>query len=144
AQAQNTSRFSLAPGHDFRANYGLEFYYDKATSDSSRQGMEGVTPAGNRSVASLFANLTYDYDGWLTLEGGLRYDRYRLRGQTGLSYPDLAKDGQRYTIDNPCKALRLTGCSTTTREDWDVDRDQGKLSPTLAVAVRPGVEWLEL
>lgn len=70
AQAQNTSRFSLAPGHDFRANYGLEFYYDKATSDSSRQGMEGVTPAGNRSVASLFANLTYDYDGWLTLEGG--------------------------------------------------------------------------
>ena len=144
AQAQNTSRFSLAPGHDFRANYGLEFYYDKATSDSSRQGMEGVTPAGNRSVASLFANLTYDYDGWLTLEGGLRYDRYRLRGQTGLSYPDLAKDGQRYTIDNPCKALRLTGCSTTTREDWAVDRDQGKLSPTLAVAVRPGVEWLEL
>lgn len=144
AQAQNTSRFSLAPGHDFRANYGLEFYYDKATSDSSREGMEGVTPAGNRSVGSLFANLTYDYDGWLTLEGGLRYDRYRLRGQTGLSYPDLAKDGQRYTIDNPCKALRLTGCSTTTREDWDVDRDQGKLSPTLAVAVRPGVEWLEL
>lgn len=56
----------------------------------------------------------------------------------------MAKDGQRYTIDNPCKALRLTGCSTTTREDWDVDRDQGKLSPTLAVAVRPGVEWLEL
>lgn len=144
AQAQNTSRFSLAPGHDFRANYGLEFYYDKATSDSSREGMEGVTPAGNRSVGSLFANLTYDYDGWLTLEGGLRYDRYRLRGQTGLSYPDLAKDGQRYTIDNPCKALRLTGCSTTTREDWDVDRDQGKLSPTLAVAVRPSVEWLEL
>lgn len=70
AQAQNTSRFSLAPGHDFRANYGLEFYYDKATSDSSREGMEGVTPAGNRSVGSLFANLTYDYDGWLTLEGG--------------------------------------------------------------------------
>ncbi|HAX9723396.1 TPA: TonB-dependent hemoglobin/transferrin/lactoferrin family receptor [Serratia marcescens] len=140
AQAQNTSRFSLAPGHDFRANYGLEFYYDKATSDSSRQGMDGVTPAGNRSVASLFANLTYDYDGWLTLEGGLRYDRYRLRGQTGLSYADFP-----YTAENPCKQLRLRNClATTTQQEWNVDRDQGKLSPTLALAVRPGVEWLEL
>lgn len=139
-QVQNTSRFSLAPGHDFSANYGLEGYYDKATSDSSREGMDGVTPAGNRSVSSLFANLTYDYDGWLTLEGGLRYDHYRLRGQTGLSYADFP-----YTIDNPCKQLRLRNClATTTHQEWNVDRDEGKLSPTLAVAVRPGVEWLEL
>ncbi|MEF3099122.1 heme acquisition protein HasR [Raoultella ornithinolytica] len=140
AQLQNTSHFSLAPAHGLKANYGAEFYYDKATSRSTSEDMEGVTPGGNRSIFSLFSTLTYEYDDWLTVEGGLRYDRYRLRGTTGMNYPEAT-----YTIDNPCTSRRLSGCLiSSSYHEWLVDREESRVSPTLALAVKPGVDWLEL
>lgn len=140
AQLQNTSHFSLAPAHLMKANYGVEFYYDKSTSRSTSADMEGVTPSGNRSIFSLFSTLTYEYDDWLTVEGGLRYDRYRLRGVTGMYYPEAT-----YTIDNPCTERRLSGCIiTNSYHEWSVDREQSRVSPTLALAIKPGVEWLEM
>lgn len=44
-----------------------------------------MTPKGDRALGSLFARLDYDYDDWLNLNAGLRYDRYRLRGDTGFN-----------------------------------------------------------
>ncbi|MEQ9886640.1 TonB-dependent receptor [Pectobacterium zantedeschiae] len=139
-QAQNTSRFSLPAQHTLSANYGIDVFYDKANSESTRESMAGVTPDGNRSLASLFANLTYGYDDFLTLEGGLRYDRYRLRGTTGMEITEFP-----YTVDAPCTANRLTLCSTVKNTHlWKVDSETGKFSPTAAIAIKPGINWLEL
>ena len=95
AQAQNTSTFALDDLSTLRASYGLEFFYDKVRPDSSQPrastsavgfpAAEGMTPKGDRALGSLFARLDYDYDDWLNLNAGLRYDRYRLRGDTGFN-----------------------------------------------------------
>lgn len=134
-QVQNTSYFPLPAAHDLRANYGLDFFYDKAESVSTSEGMNGVTPDGNRAMASLFTNLTYTYDDWLTLEGGMRYDRYRLRGNTAMEI---------WNIYDPCTQASKSRCTYRDTLSWNVDREAGKFSPTLAAAVKPGVEWLEL
>ncbi|QLF93551.1 TonB-dependent hemoglobin/transferrin/lactoferrin family receptor [Pseudomonas sp. ABC1] len=139
-QLQNHSYLQLTPQRQLDVDYGLEFFYDKATSDSSRTQVVNVTPGGNRSMASLFSRLSYEHDGWLTLEGGLRYDRYRLRGDTGMEIVTFP-----YTQENPCVARRLTGCPTVRAwTPWDVDAKEGRFSPTFALAVKPGVEWLQL
>ena len=139
-QAENTSLFYAGVRHAFKANYGLDFYYDKASSNSSQESMGGVTPDGNRSMTSLFANLEYIYDEWLTLQGGMRYDRYRLRGNTGMQIGEFP-----FTVDNPCTQGRLGRCSAVHRTlEWNVDDEHGKFSPTAAIGIKPGVEWLEL
>ncbi|MFJ5439349.1 TonB-dependent hemoglobin/transferrin/lactoferrin family receptor [Pectobacterium brasiliense] len=139
-QAQNTSSFSLPAQHALSANYGIDVFYDKANSESTRDSMTGVTPDGNRSLASLFANLTYGYDDFLTLEGGMRYDRYRLRGTTGMEISEFP-----YTVDSPCTANRLTLCpNVRSTHLWKIDSEAGKLSPTAAIAIKPGIDWLEL
>ncbi len=138
-QAQNTSRFYPTAGHELTANYGLDLFYDKATSDSTLDSMNGVTPNGNRSVASLFANLEYDYNDWLTLQGGMRYDRYHLRGSTGFTSFDFP-----WTVDNPCTERSAARCSVAKTHTYDIDDEHGKFSPTAAIAIKPGVDWLEL
>lgn len=134
-QAENTSHFHLPAIHSLQANYGLDIFYDKANSDSSKETMVGVTPAGNRTMASLFTNLTYEYDNWLRLESGIRYDRYRLRGNTSMNI---------WNIKNPCNERRVSSCTYQDVKSWDVDREEGKLSPTFGLGIKPGVEWLEL
>lgn len=137
-QAQNTSLFYAGVRHAFKANYGLDFYYDKASSNSSQESMGGVTPDGNRSMTSLFANLEYIYDEWLTLQGGMRYDRYRLRGRTG-----MLVWGFPYTESSPCRGP-IRGCPNTLEmQNWNLDNEHGKFSPTAAIGIRPGVDWLE-
>ncbi|AIU87940.1 TonB-dependent receptor [Pectobacterium odoriferum] len=141
AQAQNTSTLWQQGAHDLKADYGLDFYYDKITTDSTNSTASNATPEGNRAMASLFANLNYAYDEWVTLQGGLRYDRYRLRGTTSISYREIP-----YTVADPCKQGSIARCPpfVTTTQDWNVDDEHGKLSPTLFAGVRPGVEWLQL
>ncbi|PWC13504.1 TonB-dependent receptor [Brenneria roseae subsp. americana] len=141
-QAQNTSKLWFSGAHDLSADYGLELYYDKITTDSNSSSASSATPAGNRTMASLFANLNYAYDDWLTLHGGMRYDRYRLRGTASLSYREIA-----YTVDAPCTGRSIALCSPLTNEvtqNWDVDDEHGKISPTLFAGVKPGVDWLQL
>lgn len=140
-QAENTSHFYLSSLQELRANYGVDIFYDKANDRSTREEMNGSTPNGNRSLSSLFANLTYDYDQWFTAQAGIRYDRYRLRGVTGMDISDFP-----YTPENPCKSARLSQCggSVNRYQEWDIDRQQTKFSPTFALSVKPGVEWLEL
>ncbi|MFC3396089.1 TonB-dependent receptor [Brenneria rubrifaciens] len=140
-QAQNTAKLWQSGAHDLSADAGLELYYDKITADSNSSSTAGATPAGNRTMASLFANLNYAYDYWLTLQGGMRYDRYRLRGTTSLSYRELP-----FTVENPCTERSIARCpgTTTVTEYWDVNDEHGKLSPTLFAGVRPGLDWLQL
>ncbi|MFP9229662.1 TonB-dependent receptor [Pectobacterium cacticida] len=141
-QAQNTSSLWQNSGHDLNATYGMELYYDKITSESTNSSAVGTTPAGNRTMASLFANLNYGYDDWLTLQGGMRYDRYRLRGTTSLSYRTINP-----TQENPCTAANLALCQglfSDTTQYWNTNDEHGKLSPTLFAGVKPGLDWLQL
>ncbi|RKF17555.1 TonB-dependent receptor [Altericroceibacterium spongiae] len=93
-QLDNTSRFDL--GHDLilTANYGAEFYQDRAHSDVTidREGRiidtynqygrgDTLNPRGRRSMGGLFANFEVENE-LFTLGAGLRYDRYWLKGST--------------------------------------------------------------
>lgn len=68
-QLQNTSFFTLADHHQFRLNYGLEWFSDRSSGNSTHESMLGITPPGKRAITSTFAQLNYDYDNWLRLEG---------------------------------------------------------------------------
>ncbi|CFV21291.1 putative TonB dependent receptor protein [Yersinia enterocolitica] len=43
-QLQNTNFFALADYHQFRLNYGLEWFSDRSTGSSTRESMLGITP----------------------------------------------------------------------------------------------------
>lgn len=138
-QAQNTSTFALSELSVIKANYGLEFFYDKVRPDSTQPGdptsavtvpaSESLTPEGDRALGSLFGRLDYDYDGWLNVNAGLRYDRYRLRGETGISIRTF-RIGTTQQIGVPV--------------NYDVDTEEGRFSPTFGLSVKPGVDWLQL
>ncbi|MDR0192174.1 TonB-dependent hemoglobin/transferrin/lactoferrin family receptor [Pseudomonas yamanorum] len=138
-QAQNNSTFALSELSVLKANYGLEFFYDKVRPDSNQpveagsaveaSALESITPKGDRAMGSLFGRLDYDYDDWLNLNAGLRYDRYRLRGETGLN-----------TRTFIIGTTRQIGVPVA----YDVDREEGHFSPTFGLSVKPGVDWLQL
>ncbi|MCY1272135.1 TonB-dependent heme/hemoglobin receptor family protein [compost metagenome] len=138
-QLENTSTFLLGANSTLKANYGLEYFQDKVRPDSDQAVAassavdfpysEGMTPHGTRDLGSLFGNLEFDYGDWLTLSGGLRYDRYRLRGETGMITRTF-RLGTTQQIDAPIH--------------YDVDREEGEFSPTFGIAIRPGVDWLQL
>jgi outer membrane receptor protein involved in Fe transport len=65
-------------------------------------------------MGSLFGNLSFEHDGWLTLDAGLRYDRYRLTGKTGFTtwaYP-IGVTG----VDVPRERTEFA---------YDVEREEG-------------------
>lgn len=140
AQAQNTSTFALSELSTVKANYGLEFFYDKVRPDSSQPVPAGsavsaspaasMTPEGDRALGSVFTRLDYDYDGWLNLNAGLRYDRYRLRGETGINTRTFVVGKTPQQVSMPVA--------------YDIDDQQGRFSPTFGLSVKPGVEWLQL
>lgn len=118
---QNVSRFDMS-GFSLAATYGVEYFFDKtdtfATSAGSSNPLTNVefagsTPAGERGVGGAFAQLEVKRGEWLQILGGLRYDRYDLKGTSYL----------------------VTGRDTFT--SLHVDRGEGRLSPTATVAVTP-------
>ena len=141
-QLQNTSLFAPADQHQFRLNYGLEWFSDRSRGNSTHESMLGVTPPGKRTITSTFAQVNYDYSDWLRLEGGLRYDHYRLQGNTW-----MWTDESLHTRDNPCRKGSFFGPSCLRKEKyamtWDVDRREQQFSPTMAMGIKPGVQWLE-
>lgn len=149
-QLQNTSFFTLADHHQFRLNYGLEWFSDRSTGNSTHESMLGITPPGKRAITSTFAQLNYDYDNWLRLEGGLRHDQFRLQGNTWMLSKDFLGA---YTRENPCNRKiheqHVTNewkrCSSnqSMKMAWEVDRREQQLSPTAAIGIKPGVQWLE-
>lgn len=138
-QAQNTSTFQFGEALTTQANYGLELFHDKVSPESNQAVAagsavdfpfaEGMTPEGKRTMASLFTGLDFAYDDWLTLNAGLRYDRYRLRGETGMNIRTYILGTTRQT-DVPLR--------------YEVDREEGRFSPTFGIAIKPGVDWLQL
>lgn len=141
-QADNTSRFDFNTLGQVKWNYGLEMYQDEFKPRTNKveavnlQGLlpyvEGATPGGKRTIASLFSNLQYEYDNWLTLDAGLRYDRYRLEGQTGMT---LYKRDRFYNS--------LVGAKRVA-EVFDIDNEEGHFSPTFGIGIKPGLEWMQL
>lgn len=139
-QAENTSFFALSQASSLQANYGLEVFHDKVRPESDQAVTassavdypfaEGMTPEGTRVMGSLFTRLDYEYDGWLNLNAGLRYDRYRLRGDTGMNIRTFYLDGSNQQYNVPVL--------------YDVDREEGRFSPTFGIAVKPGLDWLQL
>lgn len=142
-QLQNTSRFYIGAADKLTLNYGGELFEDRykpatdrvaAPNEQSLPYVEGATPEGNKLTGSLFAQAQYEHDDWLTLDAGLRYDRYRLSGASGMTlwlYPEGP-----YEVGGVAK----------TRQDliFDDSTEQGRFSPTFGIAVKPGVDWLQL
>ncbi|MDQ0670744.1 TonB-dependent receptor [Pseudomonas sp. W2I6] len=141
-QGDNTSRFDFdALGH-VSWNYGVEVYQDKFKPSTNKveatnlSGLlpyvEGGTPGGKRTIASLFNNLQYEYGDWLTLDAGLRYDRYRLEGVTGMT---LYRRDRFYSSTVGAKRVE---------EVFDIDREEGQFSPTFGIGIKPGLDWMQL
>ncbi|MGE3712564.1 MAG: TonB-dependent receptor plug domain-containing protein, partial [Hyphomicrobiaceae bacterium] len=102
---ENTSRFDTALGA-LSFNYGAEAFKDngqtkmpgriigQGTNDNGvdiTDSLNGGMPSGNRVEAGGFVNAKLEHSNWLTLQGGLRYDWYRLRGNTTI-YGDRQRD----------------------------------------------------
>lgn len=141
-QVQNTSRFYFGQTDQLSFNYGVELFQDTfkpsseripAPSEKYNPFASGANPKGKRAMGSLFGDVTFEHDGWLTLDAGLRYDRYRLTGKTAMTtwaYP-IGVTG----VDVPREITEL---------QYDVEREEGRFSPTFGIGVKPGVDWLQL
>ncbi len=143
-QGENTSRFDLGRVGHVSWSYGLEMYQDRfkpstnkvESSNTVASGSLPYTPSadpeGKRTIASLFNTLQYDYDDWLTVDAGLRYDRYRLEGVTGMT---LWKRDRFYSSSVGARRVE---------DIFDIDREQGQFSPTFGIGIKPGLDWLQL
>ncbi|CNH96025.1 TonB-dependent hemoglobin/transferrin/lactoferrin family receptor [Yersinia ruckeri] len=147
-QWQNTQLLNLPDNHLLSFKYGIDWFSDRSSGHSTKDSMVGVTPEGKRSLTSVFTQLDYHYDNWLRLDGGLRFDKSHLQGHTWLPTWHLP-----HTIDNPCKRpanyykLGYNPIDPCVRQrlimTWDVDRHEQQLLPTVAMGIKPGVQWLE-
>ncbi len=142
-QLQNTSRWHLGQADTLSFNYGTELFQDSFRPSTERIAavneveslpyVQGANPKGKRVMASLFGKLTYEHDDWLTLDAGLRYDRYRLSGKTGVTtwmYPEGVTE------------VGLT--RQQTHMIFDEDTEEGRFSPTFGIALKPGPDWLQV
>ncbi|CAI8843644.1 heme acquisition protein HasR [Pseudomonas donghuensis] len=141
-QLQNTSRFYFGASDQLTFDYGTELFQDKfkprtdrvpASNEEAYPYVQGSTPGGKRVMASLFGQMQYEHGNWLTLDAGLRYDRYRLTGETGMTvwmYPDGPFEAD---LGKPATHLL-----------FDEAQEEGRFSPTFGIAVKPGVDWLQL
>lgn len=145
-QVQNTSRLWQLDTHDLIADYGAEIYRDEAISSSTDRNSltAGTTPEGKRTMASIFANFNYSHADWLEVQAGLRYDRYRMQGDASMGVKQV---NPIYTQGNPCTEHKMRNCKDLIINEtlyWDIDDEQGKLSPSLFVGINPGFDWLQL
>ncbi|MFT4191773.1 MAG: TonB-dependent hemoglobin/transferrin/lactoferrin family receptor, partial [Comamonas sp.] len=140
ATLENTARLQ-AWGQDFEWVQGGEIFRDRTHSAASTNGSNASSylldgdastwttlsnPAGIRTVASVFNQLSWFHQDWLQLSGGLRYDRYYLQGAGDVYLGTVA-----YGDD-----------STQGWSHVDVDRHGGRLQPKLSLALTP-TDWLQ-
>jgi len=142
-QAENTARFELGRWGKVRWRVGGEFFNDGFLSatdfqPSEYQGIDstplvvGATPTGKRNMFSVFQQLQYEYDDWLTVDGGLRFDHYRTYGElyaTIYEYPPLGLH---------------KFWKTPVEHRYNVALSGGRWSPNFRVGIKPGVEWAQL
>ncbi|VDC33944.1 Heme/hemopexin utilization protein C precursor [Pseudogemmobacter humi] len=126
--ARNTSEFSLG-STEITAHYGFEFLKDttsgKSTEDTGRDNdqrwFNQESPDADRLLASAFVDLSIRPNQWLDIRPGLRYDYFSLKGS-----------GERlYFPDGPM------GIYMPYWGDFNVDRSESRLSPSLNIAVEP-------
>lgn len=159
----NTSRFETALGA-LAFNYGLEAFRDDGKTLLTNYVVGGVdysgtlsggTPSGKRDVAGGFASATLKHDNWLTVSGGLRYDWYRINGNTTIYgntiTPITVITGPPTCLPSPpfppgtCfpgSTTIVPGTPYTERFNVNVDRSGGSLLPTFTIAVNP-TDWLQ-
>lgn len=193
-QLDNTSRFNLGQATLLSANYGIEYFQDRATSrvvmdhdgrEIERYNPYGqgdtLNPRGKRQMANIFTRLTLE-DDFYTVSAGLRYERYWLKGTTQVpgtrsTYLNRFEKWLSYFCSGTT-VTRIEGCNigrnqgeaaaiawTESKDprrgywnnpqyapEWrqenglyesEVDRSEGKLLPSLSLAIRP-TNWLEL
>jgi hemoglobin/transferrin/lactoferrin receptor protein len=152
----NTSTFDTALGA-LSLNYGVEAFWDRGKTEADTfyasdgtdltASFTGANPTGNRDVYSAFANATLEHDDWLVASGGLRYDYYKLHGNTSVFGVE--------TVTRKvygCTRYRFGSCIAWGDVDQlvtvypetvlDVDNSQGEFLPTAMVAVKP-YDWLQ-
>lgn len=167
---ENTSRFTLAGIDGFSFDHGLEYFQDRGDSESAdtRNGSavdsaeSTLQPNGKRDLASAFGNLTWENETW-TLSAGLRYDDYRLKGNTAVPGTEWAyvtrqeqfdarfdeatqqqmRDDGTYDIIYNRGLYDPEWQSNPGMYEYDIDEHQDRWLPTLAAAYRP-TDWLEL
>lgn len=108
----NTSRFDTAFG-SFKFDYGATYTLEDIDGDvyCSRPMVSTpcvwMTPSvGTRDVGGAFTNAQWKINDWLTLDGSLRYDAYRIEDNTEDAVPgEDVKDGGRLS---PTIALTVT------------------------------------
>ncbi|SEJ47231.1 MULTISPECIES: TonB-dependent hemoglobin/transferrin/lactoferrin family receptor [unclassified Variovorax] len=137
---QNSSGMKLGP-LDAVFKTGGEFFQDK--TDPKAQSLSvgadagttalytGATPAGTRTVASLFGELSLLRGDWLEVTGGMRYDWYGLQGSGRMRVGSIA---------NPAGVRPAT---TALFTNFETDRHNGAMSPKISIAVKP-VEQVQL
>lgn len=167
---ENTARFALGGVDGFRFNHGIEYFQDRGDSNTEydrrgepHQAAENtLQPNGRRSLASAFGNLVWENDTY-TLGAGLRYDYYRLKGDTRLpgvewTYMTRQEKFDRRFDEEAQQRMRDNGTYDTIYNrplyapgydsergmyEYEVNEREDKLLPTLQAAYRP-TNWLEL
>lgn len=116
---------------------GGEFFYDwtdphaignaalEAVGNFDSAWYAGSTPKGKRLVTSVFSEATFDYQEWLQLVAGLRYDYYKLEGSGEFFVGSV--------INPPGVRPPVTRINTS----FEVDRSKGVLAPNLKLAIKP-------
>ena len=137
-QAQNITRLNIGRAGTLKWTYGGEFFQDQFDARSTKVKdvrasikpyAEGITPDGTRTMASIFNTLQYVHSDWLILDAGLRYDHYRLQGESGMTRYSWSVERQRDVMDPLILA---------------VDQQLGHFSPTLGFGVMPGIDGVQL
>jgi heme acquisition protein HasR len=131
---QNSARFSV-PHADVLLKTGGEFFHDwtdpqaqslSAGADAGTTALyAGATPAGKRTVASLFGEASLLHSDWLEVTGGLRYDWYGMNGSGRMRVGSIANPGG------------VRPGTTVVYSRFNVDRHDGAFSPKLSVAIKP-------
>jgi len=108
----------------FISDYGFEGLRDKTKPKEINAPLgaaSGVasTPDGQRELASVYLDTRLDYQEWLSLFAGVRYDTYKLEGEANLR--------TKFPMINP-------GGTDTT---FAVDNSDSAISPTVGLAIRP-------
>ncbi len=157
---ENTSRFELPVGA-LSLNYGAEAFRDNGETDAISRinssgideayGYKGMNPSGRADMASGFFNATLEHDEWLTVQGGLRYDHYSLKGSTQIAAPgrlivvspggcDLWDDFDPTFCIIPIDPVLGQGPAQIS--NFNVDKSGGALLPSASVSIKP-FDWLQ-
>ncbi|WP_192931144.1 TonB-dependent hemoglobin/transferrin/lactoferrin family receptor [Gemmobacter serpentinus] len=77
----NTARFSTG-AVDHELTIGADMFRDRVKTNDNLGNSDELTPSGKRLAWGAYVQDRLQYDGWLEVIGGLRYDGYKLEDDT--------------------------------------------------------------